>query len=81
MSKTIQVTLKHAPEKLIKQAKAMAAKHGMALEGDVSSGRFSGSGIEAQYTVDGDKLSITVLKKPMIMPWVFIEKTVVGFFS
>ncbi|TAN53966.1 MAG: hypothetical protein EPN21_00055 [Methylococcaceae bacterium] len=81
MSKTFHVTLKKDPEKLIKQAKNLASKNGMVLEGDTRSGRFSGTGIEADYAVQGDKLSITVVKKPMIMPWLLIEKTITGFFS
>lgn len=81
MSKTFYVTLKKNPEKLIKQAKNLASKNGMVLEGDTHSGHFSGTGIEADYVVEGDKLSITVVKKPIIMPWIFIETTISAFFS
>jgi hypothetical protein len=81
MSKTLQVTLKQSPEKLIQHAKTLAGKNGMQLEGDSRAGLCTGLGVEAQYRVEGNQLFITVLKKPMIMPWVLIEKTITGFFS
>lgn len=81
MSKTIQITLKQPAEQLIAQAKAAAARNGVTMEGDAAGGRFAGSGIQGHYAVQGDKLIITIAKKPLIMPWAFIEKGVADFFA
>lgn len=78
--RTIHITLKHPPEQLIEQAKAAANKNGVTMLGDANTGCFSGSGVEGQYAVDGESLSITILKKPIIMPWVFIETAITEFF-
>lgn len=81
MSKILHITLKQPAEQLIQQAKATAGKNGVALEGDAGGGRFAGSGIEGQYAVEGERLCITILKKPLIMPWAFIETAVAEFFA
>ncbi|WP_156302411.1 hypothetical protein [Methylogaea oryzae] len=81
MSKTIHISLKQPAEQLIQQAKAAAARNGVTMEGDAAGGRFAGSGIQGQYAVAGDTLSITISKKPLIMPWAFIEQGVTAFFA
>lgn len=81
MSKTIHIALKQAPEQLIQQAKAAADKNGVNMQGDADSGCFSGMGVEGEYSVEGQTLTVTISKKPLIMPWAFIEKSVRDFFS
>ena len=44
-----------------------AAQHNISFSGDVESGYGSGRGFEASYKVQGDKVVLTVHKKPLLV--------------
>lgn len=81
MSKRIEIRLKEEAGQLIQRAKKAAAKHGATLEGDDARGEFNATGIHGTYEIEGDLLAITITKKPLILPWALIEKTVTDFFA
>jgi hypothetical protein len=81
MSKSFEVTLKLTPAEVIARAREAAQQNGLILNGDEQTGHFAGRGVEGVYAITGDKLAITVLKKPVILPWALLESQVRTFFS
>jgi hypothetical protein len=81
MSKTITVRLTdQTPESLVSKAKALAGQNGIKLTGDAQTGHFHGHGVEGRYHFIADSLKITILRKPIILPWSLVETTVARFF-
>lgn len=81
MSKSFEITLTASPEEVISAAKKAAAKNGVTLEGDAATGRFSGMGIAGDYTIAGSTLRVDISRKPLIMSWGLIEKSLRDFFA
>ena len=81
MSKSFDVPLTGDPEALVAQAEKAARKAGAEFSGDTSAGRFAGSGVEGEYTVHGDTITVTINKKPLIAPWSLVEEKVRSFFA
>lgn len=81
MSKEFEITLTHSAEVVIEAAKKAASKNGVKLDGDSSAGKFSGMGIVGTYGIEGQTLKVAIQKKPMIMTWGLIEKSLREFFA
>lgn len=82
MSKTIKVKLiDRSPEYIVHKAKTMAGQNGLKFIGDTQTGHFHGRGIEGRYHFGVDSLSITIIRKPIILPWALVETTVAEFFG
>jgi hypothetical protein len=81
MAKTFKLEIKTSADEMLKKAKDEAAKSGASLDGDASSGRFSGSGVAGTYRVVGDSVEITIEKKPLVVPMALVESKVREFFS
>ena len=81
MSKEFQFKLTSPAVTVIEKAKVAAAKNGVAFKGDASQGSFSGMGIVGEYQIVEMKLEIHIKKKPMIMTWGMIEKSLNQFFA
>ncbi|TSA05626.1 MAG: hypothetical protein D4R76_00420 [Methylococcus sp.] len=81
MSKVFTIQLTAPPEAVIAAAKIAAQKNGVALEGDATQGQFDGHGIKGTYDILDQTLSVSIAKKPLVMPWGMIEKTLTNFFT
>lgn len=81
MSKTIQVKINRTPGELIVKARKAASENGVRFHGNEEHGHFAGHGIEGNYRIRDNLLSIHIVKKPFIMPWTLIESTVKGYFA
>lgn len=81
MSKEFEIKLVAPAEKVIEAAKAAAAKNGVKLEGDAAGGNFSGMGIVGIYEITGQTLKVGINKKPLVMTWGLIEKSLREFFA
>ncbi len=68
-------------EQLLENARSSAEMMGATIDGDMTGGTFSGRGIEGRYSIAGDRLEVTILKKPALAPWPLIENIVKDFFS
>jgi len=68
-----------APE-LLEKARDAAARNQVALEGDELAGKFSGHGFEGRYLVRGAEITLTVTRKPFIMPWFLVEQALQRLF-
>ncbi len=81
MSKSFEVPLRGTADEVIAQAREAAQQHGVLLTGDERTGHFSGGGVEGVYAITDDRLAITILKKPFIVPWTLIESQIRNFFA
>ena len=74
--KSIQLKIIDHPEKLITKAKEVAEKHGLQFSGDTERGLIKGYGIEADYMLQEDILTVTVFRKPFLLSWTKVEQKV-----
>lgn len=81
MSKQFLITLTSDVHKVIDRFKATAQKNNFQFSGDDRLGQFSGKGIEGRYEINGNQLTITIEKKPLLIAWSLIESTVRDFFA
>lgn len=51
------------------------------FEGDICSGKFSGSGVSGYYITTGDTIEITITKKPFIAPMSLVENKIRSYFD
>ncbi|WP_305907746.1 hypothetical protein Q9L42_014200 [Methylomarinum sp. Ch1-1] len=79
MPKSIQVKIVDHPDKLINKAKQEAKKNGIQFLGDADRGIIRGFGIEADYVLQDELLTVTVFRKPMLLPWAKVEQKVRTF--
>lgn len=79
MAKTFTYTISEDPHQIINKVKLIASEKGIDVSGDHHQGRLSGKGMSADYLMEGSTLTITVLKKPMIVPWSMVETMVAKF--
>ena len=81
MHKKLKISLRHEASHAVARAKVAASKNGVDLNGDESAGTFSGRGIEGAYAVSGSVISITINRKPALVPWGMIEQRLKDFFA
>jgi len=81
MSRLIEIQLQEDGSLVMQRVRETAKTYGAELEGNDDCGKFCGKGIHGTYAIKGDKLAISITKKPMILPWGVIEKTVQKFFT
>lgn len=81
MSRTFTVPITGDADALVKKAQAVAQSNGATFTGDANAGQFSGSGVAGHYQRTGNQLTITIDKKPFIMPWAMVESQIKGFFA
>ncbi len=81
MSKSFRMPLKEEPAALVERARKLAEDAGAEFSGDASSGSFSAKGVVGEYAVEGDSITVTVTRKPMVAPWSLVESKVKEFFG
>lgn len=81
MSRSFSIKIQEDPGALVARAEKLARKAGAEFKGDAHSGSFAGSGVEGQYAVEEDIITVTITRKPMIAPWSLVENKVKGFFA
>jgi hypothetical protein len=81
MSKSFSVKLSREPSQVVAEFKTAAAQNNFNFAGDESQGRFSGKGIEGHYDINGDALTVTIEKKPLMATWALVESKLKGFFA
>ncbi|MBU2570084.1 MAG: hypothetical protein KJ725_08615 [Gammaproteobacteria bacterium] len=74
--KSIQLKIIEKPEDLIHKAKQAAENYDLQFLGDIEQGIIKGFGIEADYMLQEDILTITVFRKPILISWATVEQKV-----
>lgn len=86
MAKEYTFKFKSEPEAVISKYKELAKKNNVDFSGDATGGKFSVMGVEGQYAIQAvpaqeNLLTITIDKKPMLIPWGLVDKTINEFFA
>ncbi len=87
MARKFEFTLGGNPAEKLARIKTAAAKNMVHFQGDLKRGTFSGGvslfgldmTIKGSYQVEGDRIVVTVLKKPPTMSWEQVEARLRGF--
>ena len=54
-------------------SKPEAAAKGWEFTGDKTKGHIISPSMEVKYAIDNDQIEITIIKKPILLPWMLIE--------
>lgn len=73
MSRSVTGTLPESVDVLLEKLEKAAQKHDIHFEGNETHGQAKGKGFVVKYQVDGDQCTLTVTKKPFLVPWGVIE--------
>ncbi|MBM4201169.1 MAG: hypothetical protein FJ189_07770 [Gammaproteobacteria bacterium] len=78
--KTYKVLMSREPTAVVEKARRTANSNGFDFSGNETAGQFAGKGLQGSYRIDGTQISITIDKKPLILPWGVIESSIKSFF-
>lgn len=73
MSRSVTGDLPIAPEIIVEKLQELAVKHDVEFAGSVESGYAKGKGFHVEYVVIGTRCTLTVTKKPLLIPWGLVE--------
>ena len=73
MSRSVTGELPIAPEIIVEKLKELAVKHDVEFAGDIEKGFAKGKGFHVEYVVRGTRCTLTVTKKPLLIPWALVE--------
>lgn len=73
MSRSVTGDLPIAPEIIIEKLEKLAVKHDIEFSGTVEKGYARGKGFHVEYVVVGNRCTLTVTKKPLLVPWALVE--------
>ena len=73
MSRSVTGTLPEPVEKIVEKLEKAAKQHSIFFEGDSLHGLAKGKGFVVRYSVDGDQCTLTVTKKPFLVPWALVD--------
>lgn len=81
MSRSVTGELPVAPELLLEKLEQLAVKHNIEFSGTVKTGYAKGKGFHVEYAVTGASCTLTVTKKPLLVPWSLVESQLHKLFS
>lgn len=81
MSRSVTGDLPIAPEIIIEKLEKLAVKHAVEFSGTVERGYARGKGFHVEYVVVGTRCTLTVTKKPLLVPWALVEAQLHKLFS
>ncbi|MAR93080.1 MAG: hypothetical protein CML06_19715 [Pseudomonadales bacterium] len=81
MSRSVTGRLPEDPVVILERLNELAAEHNVEFEGDHESGYARGKGFHMEYVVEGEFCTLTVTKKPMLIPWTLVERQMEKLFN
>ncbi|MEZ5512147.1 MAG: hypothetical protein R3F47_20020 [Gammaproteobacteria bacterium] len=81
MSRSVTGDLPIAPEVIVEKLEKLAVKHDIEFSGTVERGYARGKGFHVEYVVVGMRCTLTVTKKPLLVPWALVEAQLHKLFS
>lgn len=81
MTRSVTGRLKEDPVVIVERLYRMAAKHDVEFQGDTEKGFAKGKGFHVEYIVVGESCTLTVTRKPMLIPWSLIEHQLEKLFN
>ena len=82
MAHTVTISINNrSPVQMLEKAQTEAQRFGFIFVGDQYCGRFTNNhNLDGTYRVNGGRIVVTVVKKPMLAPWSVVEQQVREFF-
>lgn len=80
MTRSVTGTLPEPAETVIYKLERAAVRYEVEFKGDVNNGYARGKGFHVEYTIVGELCTLTVTKKPMLVPWSVVEKALARIF-
>ncbi len=77
----VQIPVTGDPETQFERIRKHLADYGIELSGDTERGSFEGKGIAGEYTVSENVVTVTVTKKPPLVPCSMVEREVRKLFE
>jgi hypothetical protein len=78
-----QIKMSGDLEEKVKQARRIAAEHGVTFIGDSRKGKFSGrimgGKLIGTYQVENGVLTVNITEKPFLATWSMVEGQIMGF--
>ena len=83
MAHTITVSISNGSVfEILERAQTEAQKFGVIFAGNEYYGRFTNNrNVDGNYQVSGNRVVVTVVRKPMLAPWSVVEQQIREFFS
>jgi len=81
MTRSVTGELKENPDVIVQKLYKMAQKHDVEFQGDSATGFAKGKGFHVEYKVEGTMCTLTVTKKPMLIPWALVESQLEKLFN
>ena len=83
MAHTITVPISNgSPVEMLERAQTEAQRFGFIFVGNQYCGRFTNNhNLDGVYQVNGSRVLVTVVKKPMLAPWSVVDQHIQDFFS
>ncbi|CBL45091.1 Hypothetical protein HDN1F_15080 [gamma proteobacterium HdN1] len=80
MSRTATGKLPEPAETIIAKLQELAVRHHVEFEGNTQSGYARGKGFHIRYEIEGEIATVTVTKKPILVPWSVVERALAKLF-
>ncbi len=80
MSVSVSGELPLPVEELLEKLYELAGKHDVEFQGDNHKGYAKGKGFHVHYVIDGNQCTLTVTKKPLLVPWSLVERSLKKLF-
>lgn len=81
MTRSVTGRLKEDPQLIVERLIRLADKHDVEFEGDSEKGYAKGKGFHVEYLVIGESCTLTVTKKPLLIPWSLVESQLEKLFN
>ena len=81
MTRSISGPLPFSPQVALQKANKAAERFGVHFDGDENEGCFSGAGFSGAYAFANGNVTLTITKKPVIMPWSMVETALTQMFQ
>ena len=80
MSRSVTGPLPESAESVIQKLEKLAVRHDVEFKGDIRAGYARGKGFHVDYVIFGESCTLTVTKKPLLVPWSVVEKALARLF-
>ena len=74
MTRSVTGRLPESADVIIQKLAQAAVRYDVEFRGDIVSGYARGKGFHVDYVIQGEHCTLTVTKKPLLVPWSMVEK-------
>lgn len=81
MSRSVTGPMPESADVVIAKLRKLAVKHNVEFVGDTLQGYVNGKGFHLKYVINGMQCTLTVTKKPLLVPWSLVESQLHKLFA